>query len=37
MSVVENVRFGNLHPPIVQAFSGGERLLVLLGGCDRCL
>jgi hypothetical protein len=27
---VENVRFGDLHPPIASGFSWGMRLLVLL-------
>ncbi len=34
MDVVENVRFGYFHPPVVNVFSGGVRLLVRLGGCD---
>ena len=37
MDVVENARFGDLYPPIMKAFSGNDRLLVLLRGCDRCL
>ncbi len=37
MGVVENVRFVDLYSPIVSAFSGGRRLLVLLVGCARCL
>ena len=28
MGVVENVRFGDLHPPIMNGFSGGARLLI---------
>jgi hypothetical protein len=31
MGVVENVRFGDCQPPIVRGFSGGVRLLILLG------
>ena len=37
MGDVENMRFGDLHPPLASGFSGGVRLLVLLGGCNCCL
>ena len=37
MGVVENVRFGDLHPPIVKEFSGSKLLLDVFGGCHRCL
>ena len=34
---LENVRLCDLLPPIVNEVSGGIRLFILLGGCDRCL
>ena len=38
LGVVENVRFGYLHPPpIVAAFSGGVYLFVRLEDCVLCL
>ncbi len=36
MWVLENVRFGDLHPQIFRWFSEGVRLFVLLGGCIFC-
>jgi hypothetical protein len=33
MGVVENMRFGDLHPPIANTISGGVRLLVRFGNC----
>ena len=36
MGVVENARFGDLHPSIVTEFSVGVRIFVLLAGWDRC-
>jgi len=33
MGIAENARFGDRHRPNVRGFSGGARLLILLGGC----
>jgi hypothetical protein len=37
MGDVENVRLGDLRPPIMKAFSVDVRLLVLLWGCVLCV
>ena len=37
MGVVENVRFSDLNPPIVNIYVHDIRIFVLWGDCGRCL